>query len=1123
MFPTGNNAVNNGISISAPRVHPLLHSRDPGGGIGPNESIRDLILREQQEIELDVSKWNVDMVVQWLCDNGFSNLEGNFRDQHVDGHVLLQVDGDFIKNVLMINHPILERKLLRGVTTLQEKHNNSLKAHTLDELDEYVMMLESHRIKLVAKLKTIFDRFDGPPSKGELSGDEVERALVYMNRPIDAAEVNAWLLRLKDGKINITFSEFVGQYSSLFAGSDPDIPAGDINDRPTEVDPDVGGQRKIGDDNQRGREHAGSNEKWKDADSRSRSRSSERDSSWGGRNLRNKGVHEEEIMDIKVLAELKGTFDRFAVDGLINPPEACQALCEAGLVTPRRDVAQYLRQRKMLGASRCINFYEFLRAFAAIREKSQALSGAHRDKRGALPSNRRSHRSRSRDRYQSPSRRDREHFEHRDLNNKSTRYHNNHRYLSRSPSPASRKYVHEFRLGQPVEAQYRERGRWNSGIISRVRSDGTVDIQYDDGEYDERIRDVYVRHVDVSEVIKYHKDQRIRARFQSRGAWVHGFIARERRNDMYDIEYDSGAREFNVSHCYIRSLDSDEFVNERRHKRSRSRSRSRSQSRRGARLRVGSKVKARYRGRSKYYPGKISRDRGDGTYDIDYDDGEQETRVAAELIDGGDDGAGSRSPRRGARLRVGSKVKARYRGRSKYYPGKISRDRGDGTYDIDYDDGEQETRVAAELIDGGDDGAGSWSPSRRGARLRVGSKVKARYRGRSKYYPGVISRDRGDGTYDIEYDDGEQETRVVAELIDGGDDGAGSWSPSRRGARLRVGSKVKARYRGRSKYYPGVISRDRGDGTYDIEYDDGEQETRVVAELIDGGDDGAGSRSPSRRGARLRVGSKVKARYRGRSKYYPGKISRDRGDGTYDIDYDDGEQETRVAAELIDGGDDGAGSRSPSRRGARLRVGSKVKARYRGRSKYYPGVISRDRGDGTYDIDYDDGEQETRVAAELIDGGDDGAGSRSPSRRGARLRVGSKVKARYRGRSKYYPGVISRDRGDGTYDIDYDDGEQETRVAAELIDGGDDGAGSRSPSRRGARLRVGSKVKARYRGRSKYYPGVISRDRGDGTYDIDYDDGEQETRVAAELIDGGDGGVGSRSPSRRGARLRVGS
>ena len=46
-----------------------------------------------------------------------------------------------------------------------------------------------------------------------------------------------------------------------------------------------------------------------------------------------------------------------------------------------------------------------------------------------------------------------------------------------------------------------------------------------------------------------------------------------------------------------------------------------------------------------------------------------------------------------------------------------------------------------------------------------------------------------------------------------------------------------------------------------------------------------GSRSPSPKRGRnkLREGAKVQARYRGRSKYYPGRIERDRGDGTYDI------------------------------------------------------------------------------------------------------------------------------------------------------------------------------------------------------------------------------------------------
>ena len=101
----------------------------------------------------------------------------------------------------------------------------------------------------------------------------------------------------------------------------------------------------------------------------------------------------------------------------------------------------------------------------------------------------------------------------------------------------------------------------------------------------------------------------------------------------------------------------------------------------------------------KYYPGKISRDRGDGTYDVDYDDGEKETSVEEKLIRPlGRAKGGEPSPRKLSRFEEGGRVEADYRGKGKYYPGKISRDRGDGTYDVDYDDGEKETRVEEKMI-----------------------------------------------------------------------------------------------------------------------------------------------------------------------------------------------------------------------------------------------------------------------------------------------------------------------------------------------------------------------------------------------------------------------------------------
>jgi ankyrin repeat protein len=48
-------------------------------------------------------------------------------------------------------------------------------------------------------------------------------------------------------------------------------------------------------------------------------------------------------------------------------------------------------------------------------------------------------------------------------------------------------------------------------------------------------------------------------------------------------------------------------------------------------------------------------------------------------------------------------------------------------------------------------------------------------------------------------------------------------------------------------------------------------------------------------------------------------------------------------------------------------------------------------------------------------------------------------------------------------------------------------------------LYEGDAVQAKYRGR-KYYPGKVSRDRGNGKYDIAYDDGDNETAVEARLI-----------------------
>ena len=94
--------------------------------------------------------------------------------------------------------------------------------------------------------------------------------------------------------------------------------------------------------------------------------------------------------------------------------------------------------------------------------------------------------------------------------------------------------------------------------------------------------------------------------------------------------------------------------------------------------------------------------------------------------------------------------------------------------------------------------------------------------------------------------------------------------------------------------------------------------------------------------------------------------------------------------------------------------------------------------------------------------------------------------------------MIGRERANGTFDIHYDDGEKELGVDRDLIRLRD---APSSPSRSGGgRLEEGAKVEGNYRGRGRWYPGVIGRERANGTFDIHYDDGEKELGVDRDLI-----------------------
>jgi hypothetical protein len=208
-----------------------------------------------------------------------------------------------------------------------------------------------------------------------------------------------------------------------------------------------------------------------------------------------------------------------------------------------------------------------------------------------------------------------------------------------------------------------------------------------------------------------------------------------------------------------------------------------------------------------------------------------------------------------------------------------------------------------------------------------------------------------------------------------------------------------------------------------------------------------------------------------------------------------------------------------------LRKGSSITSCYRGGISEFAGTVQRVHVNGTYDVHYDDGEGELRCAAKHLqlldtavgttsgDGADNSTLSDAAAAAGAVVySQGSKVCVQ--GRFNSWPGTVLRSSSSraGAYDIEYNDGVIEPCVPAHLISAAavtsaTSALVSSSSSINNSVLCSGDRVEARYKGRERCYPGTItavnagSDSAADAvTYDIEYDDDEHESSVAAHLV-----------------------
>jgi len=188
--------------------------------------------------------------------------------------------------------------------------------------------------------------------------------------------------------------------------------------------------------------------------------------------------------------------------------------------------------------------------------------------------------------------------------------------------------------------------RYYPGTVVRVRSNGTYDILYDDGEKEVGIYKEMIRAAAGGPASP--KKNNARANFDSsaddggfrmgqaceakyRGdEWLPGVIKMARPGDVYDVTFDNGKFESRIRKELVREKrggrsSPDDFA----HVESPGNSDNEIS---GKRFTQGQKIEARYRGKAKWYKGEVARVRLNGNIDVRYDDGDKDDNLDPEMV-----------------------------------------------------------------------------------------------------------------------------------------------------------------------------------------------------------------------------------------------------------------------------------------------------------------------------------------------------------------------------------------------------------------------------------------------------------------------------------------------------------
>jgi len=281
----------------------------------------------------------------------------------------------------------------------------------------------------------------------------------------------------------------------------------------------------------------------------------------------------------------------------------------------------------------------------------------------------------------------------------------------------------------------------------------------------------------------------------------------------------------------------------------------------------------------------------------------------------------------------------------------------------------------------------------------------------------------------------------------------------------------------------------------------------------------------------------VEALYYHGTTWYLGKIQAVHpGEGfMYDVAYNDGDRELKVPevnVRLVGGKDAPApvavapqAPQAPSIQAvqAQYSVGDRVNALY-DLSDWFPGTVAAaalNDGQWSYDVEYDDGDKEYKVAevnVQRIDSPKPLAPTPvAPEVSGGEYQRGDRVQGYFEDLDVWFDGTVTETNADNTYFVNYDDGDEEAAVPMSRLRSIESVAEASvtpiSTSKKNSTLpaptptpepkfKVGDRVEGLFGGADSWYVGsVVAVARGPpALYSLHYDDGDRETEVPESLM-----------------------